>query len=167
MAGLTGVQITDAMQGIIAPRDTTGILNTNARFGVAQFVHEQIAVTANGLSTAVEVAFGQLTTNLSLGVNVTNAVYIPGGTLTANDTNYITMTLEQATPLGVITSIGSFTTQITGGSGNWTAQVPVNFSITAANANILPGNSVLIKLTQTGTGVAIPVGALIVNGVFV
>lgn len=161
---LNGIQITDAMQGLMAPQDATGITNTNARFGVAHYKHSQIAFAAAGVT--FETPIDQVNSNLNAGINVTNAKYLPSAPLTAASTNYCTLTLEQATPAGVVTVIGSAKTQ-PAGTGNWTAQVPVPLTITSLSAYVPAGNTLIFKMAQNVSGVAVPQGSFIVDGVYV
>jgi hypothetical protein len=79
--------------------------------------------------------------------------------LTANNSNYETLTVAKRTNGGGATTIASVTTQITG-SGNWTAFTNVPIPLAAAVEFVKPGDSITFTVTETGSGVAIPVGML-------
>lgn len=98
-------------------------------------------------------------------IKVLSVKCMPGGALTANDTNYRTVQLVQNNDLGgADTTIASLTTQTTGtgGSGNWNGgggASPIQsiaMPVTAANALVAAGQSLQFKITSTGTGVAVP-----------
>lgn len=86
--------------------------------------------------------------------------YIPAAALTANDTDYATLTVyKRAAAGGSQTALASITTKITGGSGNWTAFVAVDFG-TIATPDLLVGDNLTVAITKAGSGVAIPIGFL-------
>jgi hypothetical protein len=94
------------------------------------------------------------------GGNVVSAVYIPSGALTASNTAYATISVFKRTAGGTSVLLAAVTTQITG-SGNWTAWVPVNIPVVAAP--VAASDVLTYTITQTGGGVAVPAGQLIVN----
>lgn len=81
----------------------------------------------------------------------------PTGTVTANDTNYTTFTVNKRTAGGAAVAIatGSFKTTGGGGMGNLAAN---SFVIIpgVANAFVSPGDLLTITVTHGGTGVAVP-----------
>jgi len=78
----------------------------------------------------------------------------PSAALTANNSNYVTITVFKRPGGGAATAIASVTTQITG-SGNWVAWTPVNLNV-VAGAFVSPGDSITVTIVATGTGVGVP-----------
>lgn len=86
--------------------------------------------------------------------------FVPAAALTANDTDYATLTVyKRAAAGGSQTALASITTKITGGSGNWTAFVAVDFG-TIATPDLLVGDNLTLAITKAGSGVAVPIGFL-------
>ena len=78
--------------------------------------------------------------------------YVPAAALTANDTNYATITIRKRDGAGgAAVTVASVTTKITGGSGDWTAFQAVSLG-TIANADLLVGDLLTIEITKPGTG---------------
>lgn len=99
---------------------------------------------------------------------VTSAVYVPHAALTANDTNYGTVSLVYNDGIGgADVVVATMQTTITAGTGDWVAFVNEPLTVTAANAVIPTGKQLAVKFTKTASGVAIPAGSLIVKGTLV
>lgn len=111
----------------------------------------------------LEAAAGN-TTELTLGimedaVELVSAKYIPGNALTANDTNYATLTLGSADGAGgAVTAFDAFTTKITGGSGDWVQGVPETFTIVTSTDTLTEGQALVVDIAKAAAGVAIPTG---------
>lgn len=98
-----------------------------------------------------------------LACRVVSAAYVPGGALTADDTDFATLTLRKRNGAGgSAVAIASVTTKITGGSGNWTAFVPVSLG-TISNPDLLATDILTIEIAKAGSGVAVPLGYLLVK----
>lgn len=115
------------------------------------------------LKSAVDGAAGTATAETPIGQmgGATPLVairYVPGAALVADNANYATILIQKRTGAGAPSTVATVTTQIAGGSGNWTAFVPVNIPISAGA--ILAGDVVTISITKTGTGVVVPLGTL-------
>lgn len=91
--------------------------------------------------------------------DVKSVRYSPqSGGLTANDTNYATISISHNDDAGgSLTAVASVTTQITGGSGNWTANRSVNIPA-ATNPSIPAGKALHFVIAKTGSGVVVPSG---------
>jgi len=115
---------------------------------------------------AVDGAAGTTTAEVAVGVSpqagkLVKAYYVAAAGLTAHDTNYATITVSRYTAAGGSkTTIASITTQITGGSGNWTAFVPVPLTLAADNA-IPAGALITYEVAKAASGVALPAGSLV------
>lgn len=95
-----------------------------------------------------------------LACRVVGIELVPAAALTADDTDYATITVRKRDGAGGAASvIASVTTKITGGSGNWTAFVPVSLG-TITNADLLAGDILTVEITKAASGVAIPIGYL-------
>lgn len=96
---------------------------------------------------------------------VLRVYYLPGGALTAHDTDYATITVSKYTAAGGSkTTVATITTAITGGSGDWVAFVPeeITLSATAANLILESGAILTYEVSKAGSGVALPAGKLVV-----
>ena len=88
------------------------------------------------------------------------AYYVPAAALTADNTNYATITVSARDAAGGNkTTIASRTTQITG-SGNWTAWVPVPLTVTAVTSHVAAGGTITYEVAKAGTGVQLPAGSV-------
>lgn len=91
--------------------------------------------------------------------------YLPGAALTAHDANYATITVSRYTAAGGSkTTVATATTKITGGTGDWTAFVPVEIALSATPANLIleSGSILTYEVAKAASGVAIPAGKLVV-----
>jgi hypothetical protein len=80
---------------------------------------------------------------------------LPLNTLTAHDTNYATITVKAGT-----TTIWTFTTKITGGSGDWVSGTPITATIAAANIRQAGGTSpvqLTVEIAKAAAGVVVPI----------
>lgn len=115
---------------------------------------------------AVDGAANTATSEIAVGVcpqasKLVKAYYISAAGLTAHDTNYATITVSRYTAAGGSkTTIATVTTKITGGTGDWTALVPVPITIQADNA-IPAGALITYEIAKAASGVAIPAGSLV------
>ena len=98
------------------------------------------------------------------GATVTAVKYVPAGTLTAHDTNYITLTLKHRTAAGAsATTVATVNTKITGGTGNWSAFSPVAVTVDTANATIPANGMLTATVAKVAAGVDLPAGTLVVE----
>lgn len=91
------------------------------------------------------------------------AYYLPGAALTADDTDYATITVSRYTAAGGSkTTIASLTTETTAGGGtdDWTAKVPVALTL-SASTDIAAGALITYEVAKEGSGVALPAGSLV------
>ena len=114
-----------------------------------------------GVSGLTEVVIGSIS---STAYTVTRCEYLTSGALTANDTNYATLTVYGYNADGSNkVTIGSKTTKITGGSGNWTAMtsIPLTLTNTARQA----ASILTIEVVKSGgSGVTLPAGQWQITG---
>jgi hypothetical protein len=88
-------------------------------------------------------------------MNITAVKIIPDASLTANDTNYATLSFATG-PVGTITSRDSFTTKITGGSGDWVANTAEAFTVATATDSLAAGEVMTVSKAVTAAGVIVP-----------
>lgn len=96
-----------------------------------------------------------------LGANVQ-----PQGTLTADDTDYATISVQKADGLGGAgTVMASKTTKITGGTGDFAAgrSEALALSATLANLHFTIGQVLSFAIAKAGAGVAVPVCTISVD----
>lgn len=117
------------------------------------------------IKAAADGAAGDATAAVFFGVAgvtgvITAVTYTPNAALTADNDNYATVIVHNWNA-GTDKTAASRTTQITG-SGDWTAYVPVTITVsgTGANVAVTKGDLLSFEITKTGTGVAVPAGAL-------
>lgn len=99
-------------------------------------------------------------------VIVKSVEYVPDAALTANDTNFATITLSRRNADGTNSvTVASVSTKTTGGggSGNWSQWVSVALALTAANVAMVAGQILTIAITKPGAGVVVPAGQLLVD----
>lgn len=85
--------------------------------------------------------------------------YIPNAALTANNTDYATLTVANRDAAGVaVGDIAAITTEITG-TGDWVAFVAEDFGV-LANTEVEAGGSVTFEIEKAGSGVVVPAGTL-------
>ena len=88
--------------------------------------------------------------------------FIPSAALTADNTNYATLTVAKRDAAGGnATTVASVTTEITG-SGDWTAFAAVDFG-TIVSAALPDGWALTVAIAKAGSGVAVPAGQLEVS----
>jgi hypothetical protein len=95
-------------------------------------------------------------------VTITGILIEPAASLTADDTNYATITVARRDATGGNkATVRSLTTQTsgTGGSGNWTAFSTISVG-SFSNTSLSAGQKITIEISKTGLGVAVPVVAV-------
>lgn len=116
--------------------------------------------------TAADGAAGDATAETAIGYSaeaatLTSVRFVPAAALTANNTNYATLTVsKRSSSGGSKTTVAQVTTQITG-SGNWTQWAAVDVPISAAA--IAAGDSLTYEISKTAGGVAVPAGRLVLT----
>lgn len=96
---------------------------------------------------------------------------VPHASLTSDNTNNATFQLVSNNGNGgsdtVIATINTATTA-GGGSGNWTADIGVALTVTAANAVVSSGSQLQLRQTKSGVAaVSVPACSIIVKGTLV
>lgn len=115
---------------------------------------------------AQDAAAGTTTAEAAVAMTVqkgklVKAYYVPAGAVTAHDTNYATITVSRYTAAGGSkTTVASITTKITGGSGNWTAFVPVEITL-ATDTALEAGACLTYEIAKAAAGVQLPAGSLV------
>ncbi len=88
-------------------------------------------------------------------MTITNVDLVPGAALTADDTDYKTLTLGKGDNAGgALTSLAAKTTKITGGTGNWAEGAKINWL--ATRKALTAGQRVALDVAKTGNGVVVP-----------
>ncbi len=98
-------------------------------------------------------------------VYVVSAYAATASTLTADNTNFATLTLKTSDALaaGATAVALTMTTAITD-SGNWAANVPEPYtSRTIANVAIPAGGGLWFNIAKSGTGVVVPISQYVVR----
>lgn len=126
--------------------------------GTVTFDHLKTAADGSASTTTAEVPIGMARRQS----RVLAAYFIPAAALTADNTNYATLTIsKRAAGGGSKTTVASVATQITG-SGSWTAWVPVPLTIVTADATVTTLSQLSFEIAKPGTGVVVPIGKLVV-----
>lgn len=117
-----------------------------------------VASALTGTNALSETYFGYLRVAMSL----VSARVVPGGSLTADDSNNATVTVYKRTSSGASqTAIAALTTSTTD-SGNWTAGAAKDMGVETAGVACGAGSSISAAITKGGTGVTVPAGTAIV-----
>jgi hypothetical protein len=107
------------------------------------------AATTTAESTIIRAPF-------ALGVFA--AYYVPAAALTADNTNFATITIAKRDVNGANSvTLATVTTQITG-SGNWTAFKPVPIPLQSTAVNLAAGEVLTVTIGKSGSGVVVPIG---------
>lgn len=75
----------------------------------------------------------------------------PAAALTANGSNYVTITVAKRTAGGGAVTLGTLATNVT----SWVAWTPINM-VLASGAFVTPGDAITVAIAATGTGVTVP-----------
>ena len=97
-------------------------------------------------------------------LTVTAVKIVPFAALTADNTNYKTVSLNRRLAAGSATVIASRATTITD-TGNWVALTPITLTLstTAADLVVAAGETLSLHLVHTASGVAVPVMSITVD----
>lgn len=137
---------------------TIGKLIASTNDQVVVFDHLKTAADGSASTATSEVPIGMA----RRASKVIAAYFIPASTLTADDTNYATLTIsKRAAGGGSKTTVASVSTTTTG-SGNFVAWVPVPLTVVAADASVTALSQLSFEISKPGTGVVVPIGKLVV-----
>jgi hypothetical protein len=116
------------------------------------------AAAANG-ATAAATAVQVPIMTCDRPVKVVGARVVPGAAMTANDTNYVTLTIRNRGALGVATTTLAARAWTVAG-GNSVAGLAETLTLSATEADLLAaaGDVLTAQWSHTGTGLAIPAG---------
>ncbi len=137
---------------------------------VARSTHIADHITAASMAFPVDAAANTATAETVIpraagglhGV-VTSVTFTPNASLTADDTDYATITVKKRDGSGgAAVTVATITTKITGGSGDWTAFEPMSITLTATAADLLLLETDVLTLTvaKAASGVTIPASEL-------
>lgn len=153
MGQLTGPKVVAAIRGLLSSLDSTDddlVKNLLVREKV------EAHVTDGGTASTAQTETFMWRNDTGVDMYVVSARFCTPVAVTANDTNYATLTLAKRDSAGANSAtVGSMTTQITGGSGNVTAFLPVALSLTAANRVVPSGSVLTIAVAKASAGVAL------------
>lgn len=115
-------------------------------------------------------AMASTTTTISffrapVAVTITNVYIIPNNSLTADNTNYATVSIKKADGAGGSkTSCASITTKITD-SNDWAADTTLTMTLdtTYANRQLAAGNVMILDIAKAASGVAVPICEIVVE----
>lgn len=106
------------------------------------------AVTSPG--TVAETAIGVIgpgPANIAIG---TISIH-PAAALTANGTNFVTVTVAKRTSGGAAVTLATLATSTT----SWVAWTAINMAV-VAGAFVSPGDAITVKVVATASGVGVP-----------
>jgi len=140
--------------GLYPPQTAAALIATQTQvLGTPNQSWQKAAADASAATATAETPVGRVGAAVTLGT----IYYVPLAALTADNSNYATITVSKRTGAGGAVTVASVTTQITG-SGNWTAFVPVAIPISAGS--LAAGDVLTVAITKTGSGVVVPAGVL-------
>lgn len=89
-------------------------------------------------------------------INIANCYFHTQAALTHNASNFETLTVAKRTNGGSATTIAQMSTNTT----DWVAFTNIALPLAATPEFLSPGDSVTFKITESGTGVQVPIGEL-------
>ena len=164
MAASSGKQLSDAVLGQYAPEGTAATV----ALAKAAFVGFKGVVSRGLDATAAANVTLTLDQSTGVGVRVTSVAFVPGASLTSDNTSYVSMRLVYNNGNGgsdtIVAQANSSNSGAALGTGNWTADIAEALTITAANAVIPSGSQVQVRFLKFGSGVNVPAGSVVVKG---
>jgi hypothetical protein len=128
-----------------------------SQLGVLSFNLHKL-VDGSAAATLSETAFARA----GYAGTILAAYYVPDAALTADDTDYGTLTVKIRDGAGgAAATVASKTTKITGGSGDWTAFVPVSLGA-ITNGTLAAGSILTALIAKAASGVVIPAGQFVI-----
>lgn len=160
----TAGELREALYGLLGGNNTAAQAIIDGFAKVRYTVHK-MADAATSTSTAF--TFDNSVPNR---FRVDSCKIIPHASLTASNADNATLQLVANNGNGgsdtVIATINTATTA-GGGSGNWTADIGVALTVTAANAVVASGSQVQLRITKSGAAVVVPAGSVVLKGTLV
>lgn len=118
-------------------------------------------LAASVAATAAGTAVQQPISRLQNKITVTGVVWTPGAAMTANDTNYVTLTLRNRGAAGAGTTTLATRAYTVAGGNSVAGQAEVlTLSATAADLLGAVGDVLTAQFTHTASGLAIPAGLI-------
>lgn len=156
-----------AAQRLASPADAVGTdaqANADVMLRRREITLRKVAADAMASTTTAALADANLAAYVPDAMTVEAIRVEPlGGTLTADNTDYVTFTITHYTTVaGGQTTIKAFTTETTG-TGSWVAGTTLVIPLTAA-VNIPAGNKVTMAIAKAGAGKAVPVSSYHIIG---
>lgn len=144
-----------AQAGQIGSMPLAGDPNVPVRNAHTKYYQFLVSDAATAGTAVTETAMKIPVQGKVIGVSVTAPIAV-----TANDTNYATVTVAKRTAGGSASTIAAKNTKTSGssGSGSLTAFAPYDFpaaAFTAANIQLAAGDALTLAIAKTGTGVAL------------
>lgn len=150
-------------KGVTYPADATDqLLSARAFcFNDTHVVYAKPAVDAMAADTTLLWVLP-----LDKKVEILSVSFMPYGSLTSNDTNYATISLEYDDGAGGADTQVAAALTTTTGTGNFTAGTQVNIPLSATPANrVVDGFTarkwLIFKIAKAASGVAVPAGRMV------
>lgn len=149
---------TNFMSVAVDISDKTSAVLSASTSGAVQTATYTKLVDGNAAATLAEtIVFSAPAGAIVLGVR-----FNPSAALTADNTDYATLTVARRDAAGAnAADIAEITTEITG-TGDWVAFVAEDFA-PLDNTSIVAGGSVTFEIAKAGSGVVVPAGILQVD----
>jgi hypothetical protein len=152
-----------AQSGHISSIGAVDPMGVVAQAHSVEVVFDKSAADATAATTTSETYTGAYSPRLS---KVTSVVFIPtSGSLTANASNYATITVSKRNAAAASkTAVGTITTTVAS-SGDLTQGVaePFVLSSTAGALDIVAGGGFTFEIAKTGSGVVVPAGRFVIT----
>lgn len=123
--------------------------------------YEKVADDAMASTTQADHVFW--TNPFPFELQVVSASYSADGTITANDTNFATISVKTDDGAGGATAAAASWTTVTAGTGNIATRVAKAAAITAANNRVRVGSNLVFNIAKGGTGVVVRAGSFAVR----
>lgn len=132
----------------------------DGKLGLTKYVfHQSKSADASAATATSEHVLCQA----SKAISLTKISYCPDAAVTANDTNFATLTISVRNADGSNQqTVAAINTKITGGTGNWVAFSQIDFgSLSVIELSAL--QPITLTITKSGSGVVVPGGVFLIE----
>lgn len=124
-------------------------------------VYAKTAADAMASTTTANTSFWM--NPYDFAVKVVSACILPQSTLTADPSNYATITVKTDDGAAGTPAVAVQWDTTTTGTGSWATSVKEAGTVTAANTNVAVGACLHFNIAKTGTGVVVPACIIMVR----
>jgi hypothetical protein len=154
--GVTGEAIKGVAQGVFSSAATDAQKARADHVFNGRYAAENYSDAATAGTAVTETVHCQITETSAYVKKIRFTAPIA---VTANGSNFATITVSKRTAAGAAVTLGTFSTSAT----SMVAFVPADLTLTAANLKLAAGDVITVAISKTGTGVALTAATSNVN----